>query len=148
MVQSYIYAFMWCYIFLTFLYSEASQADIRQLVEGADALLNLAAVATSLASQRHLGESVGSSAPPHSSAPSSRHHAPRLHHSPATPHLGRIHILKPSAARSAAGKNGSKAKSEVAHNNNTILTNNNKVLKVKRFSSRASSRQQLSPSSH
>ncbi|XP_050714730.1 uncharacterized protein LOC126997597 isoform X3 [Eriocheir sinensis] len=128
--------------------SEASQADIRQLVEGADALLNLAAVATSLASQRHFPESVGSPAPPHMSAPSSCQNVPRIHHSPATPHLGRVHILKPSAARSASGKSGSKAKSEVAHNNNTILTNNNKVLKVKRFSSRASSRQQLSSSSH
>lgn len=133
---------------LFYLYSEASQADIRQLVEGADALLNLAAVATSLASQRHLTENVGSSAPPHSSAPSSCQNVPRLHHSPATPHLGRVHILKPSAGRSATGKNGSKTKSEMAHNNNTIMTNNNKVLKVKRFSSRASSRQQLSSSSH
>lgn len=131
----------------TFTYSEASQADIRQLVEGADALLNLAAVATSLASKRHL-EGVGSHAPPHSSALSSCQNVPRLNHSPATPHLGRVHILKPSASRSGTGKNSSKAKSEIAHNNNTILTNNNKVLKVKRFSSRASSRQQLSSSSH
>ena len=119
---------------------------MRQLVEGADALLNLAAVATSLASQRHLGEDVVSS-PPHSSAPLGRHNVPRLHHSTAASHLGRVHILKPSAAKSASGKNSSKTKSEVAHNNNTILTNNNKVLKVKRFSSRASNRHQLSPSS-
>lgn len=127
--------------------SEASQADMRQLVEGADALLNLAAVATSLASQRHLGEGVGSPTPPHLSAPAGRHNVPRLHHTPAAPHLGRVHILKPSAAKSASGKHSNKVKSEVAHNNNTILTNNNKVLKVKRFSGRASSRQQLSPPS-
>ncbi|MPC83524.1 hypothetical protein E2C01_078236 [Portunus trituberculatus] len=128
--------------------SEASQADMRQLVEGADALLNLAAVATSLASQRHLGECVATPSPPHSSAPAGRHSVPRLHHTPAAPHLGKVHILKPSTAKSASGKHSSKAKSEVAHNNNTILTNNNKVLKVKRFSGRASSRhQQLSPPS-
>lgn len=131
-----------------FVSSEASQADMRQLVEGADALLNLAAVATSLASQRHLVESVASPSPPNSSAVASRHSVPRLHHTPAAPpHLGRVHILKPSTAKSGFGKHSTKAKSEVAHNNNTILTNNNKVLKVKRFSGRASSRHQLSPPS-
>lgn len=134
-------------MFFIHISSEASQADMRQLVEGADALLNLAAVATSLASQRHLGEGVGSPSPPHSSAPAGRHNVPRLHHTPAIPHLGRVHILKPSSVKSASGKHSSKAKSEVAHNNNTILTNNNKVLKVKRFSGRANSRQQLSPPS-
>lgn len=118
--------------------SEASQADMRQLVEGADALLNLAAVATSLASQRSReGGSI---------TPSYRSHRPDN----CTPsRLGKVHILKQSSAKLTPSK-GSKNKAVLPHNNNTIINNNNKVLKVKKFSGaqgRSAHRHQL-PNSH
>ncbi|XP_042210518.1 uncharacterized protein LOC121858274 isoform X2 [Homarus americanus] len=118
--------------------SEASQADMRQLVEGADALLNLAAVATSLASQRNF---TGCSLPPtspqhhqHRSSPNQRSHRP--HNSSNSSRLGKVHILKPSPAKLSPSKsnhNSSKNKADLLHNNNTIINNNNKVLKVRRF---------------
>lgn len=134
--------------------SETSQADMRQLVEGADALLNLAAVATSLASQRSVG---GGSLPPpsqnhrHDSSSIQRSHRP--HNSPSS-RLGKVHILKSTPARASPSKishSGSKNKTELPNNNNnTIVNNNNKMLKVRRFGGaqgRGSLRHHL-PSSH
>lgn len=114
---------------------------MRQLVEGADALLNLAAVATSLASQRNLGG--GSSRPvnkPHHNHLTSkqRSHHPRHTTSNQSRH-SKVQIMNSSQTKLSASKGSdrkSKNKYETLHNNNTIINNNNnKVLKVRRFGS-------------
>ncbi|KAK7070103.1 Forkhead box protein N3, partial [Halocaridina rubra] len=111
--------------------SETSQADIRQLVEGADALLNLAAVATSLASKHKLeGDSTTSL---------SRHQNPLSHQksriNPPSSRPQKLHILKAPVKFSSPKipLEKSKSKSEMLTNNNSIMNNNNKVLKVRRF---------------
>ncbi|XP_066940621.1 forkhead box protein N3 isoform X4 [Macrobrachium rosenbergii] len=108
--------------------SEASQAEMRQLVEGADALLNLAAVATSLASKHKLeGDSTSYS----------NHHYPdsanqNTHMKIASFRPQKLHILK-SPKSSKVSHDKTKNTSEILTNNNTIVNNNNKILKVKRF---------------
>lgn len=113
--------------------SEASQADMRQLVEGADALLNLAAVATSLASKHKFGEDVASS-PNKQNRQSSINQNTQMNVSTFRPH--KVHILKSPAAKLSSPKSSHdrhKNKAEIPTNNNTIVNNNNKVLKVRRF---------------
>lgn len=117
--------------------SEASQADIRQLVEGADALLNLAAVATSLASQRP----IPGSGPQLQSQ--RHHHTPSTHrHYQATNHSRprKVQVAKGDAGKSSQQKGSHKGKAEVPHNNNTIINNNNKVLKMRRLAGAAHGR--------
>lgn len=111
---------------------------MRQLVEGADALLNLAAVATSLASQRNIG---GGSIPPANKPPhnhqSSTQRSHHLHHTSTPSRFGKVQIINSPQTKLLASKSShssSKNKTETPHNNNTIINNNNnKVLKVRRF---------------
>ncbi|KAK8729627.1 hypothetical protein OTU49_008575, partial [Cherax quadricarinatus] len=110
-----------------------SEAGMRQLVAGADALLNLAAVATSLASRRTIdGGCVLSGGPRGSLTPCHQLQS-------SMPHRGKVHISKQSSARSShkssvGGKKKKKKEEEVAlvHNNNTIIDDNNSVLKDRR----------------
>ncbi|XP_064094426.1 nuclear pore complex protein DDB_G0274915-like isoform X2 [Macrobrachium nipponense] len=108
--------------------SEASQAEMRQLVEGADALLNLAAVATSLAS-KHILEGDSTSYSNHH-YPDSANQNTQMKIASFRPQ--KLHILKsPKSSKMSLDK--TKNTSEILTNNNTIVNNNNKILKVKRF---------------
>lgn len=116
--------------------SEASQADIRQLVEGADALLNLAAVATSLASQRPIpGSGPQLQSQRHHHTPSHQHYQAN---NPTRPR--KVHVAKGDTGKPLQQKGSHKAKAEVPHNNNTIINNNNKVLKMRRLGGAAQGR--------
>ena len=104
---------------------------MRQLVEGADALLNLAAVATSLASKHKLkDDSTSSLNRHHRSTSGSQSTQMKVSSRPQ-----KLHILK-SASKVSLNKTShdkNKNKPEILTNNNTIVNNNNKILKVKRF---------------
>ncbi|CAL4126404.1 unnamed protein product [Meganyctiphanes norvegica] len=110
-------------------------SDMQQLVEGADALLNLAAVATSLASQRgHFNNSTPPASPP--SPQYLQYPRQRQFHTETTTtpsKHNRLNILKHSSHTKNSHINNNSIDSTHFHNNNTINKNNNKMLKVKRF---------------